>query len=192
MIFTETSELDMQDILNDTETMMQRALESLGKDLATVNAGRATPSLLDRVMVDCYGDRTPLSRVAAISVPDPLTLSLQIWDRSIVSNVEKAILAANLGFNPVVDGLSIRINIPKLSEERRRELCKLVRKYGEDRKVSIRNLRKDSLEKIKKIKSNFGEDLVRDFEKKVQNLTDKYAKTVDDMVSTREKNLMTV
>jgi ribosome recycling factor len=106
--------------------------------------------------------------------------------------VEKAILAANLVFNPVVDGLTVRINLPKLSEERRKELCKLVRKYGEDRKVSLRNQRKDSLEKIKKIKSAFSEDLVKDFEKKVQDLTDKYTKAVDYAVSAKEKDLMTI
>ncbi|MDR1494798.1 MAG: ribosome recycling factor [Rickettsiales bacterium] len=182
----------MQDILNDADAMMQKTIESLRKDLATVNTGRAMPSLLDRIMVDCYGEHTPLNKVANISVPDSLTLSLQIWDKSIVSSVEKAILAANLGFNPVVDGLSIKINIPKLSEDRRKELCKIVRKYGEDRKVSLRNLRKDSLEKIRKIKNNFSEDLVKDFEKKTQNLTDKYTKNVDDMVSAKEKSLMMV
>ncbi|MDR2777339.1 MAG: ribosome recycling factor [Rickettsiales bacterium] len=182
----------MQDILDETDNLMQRVVESLKKDLATINTGRATPSLLDRVMVEHYGNCTPLNRVASISVPDPLTLLLQIWDKSMVGSVEKAILAANLGFSPVIEGTTVRVNIPRLSEERRKELCRVVKKYGEDRKVSIRNLRKDSLEKIKKNKSGFGEDALRDFEKKVQNITDKHAKSVDELVAAREKLLLTI
>ncbi|GHU29218.1 ribosome-recycling factor [Bacilli bacterium] len=181
----------MQEILDGADTAMQKALESLGRDLDTINTGRASPLLLERIRVECYGNSTPIGKIASVSVPDSMTLSVQVWDRSVVSNVEKAILAANLGFNPIVDGTTIRINIPKLSEERRKELCKVVKKYGEDRKVTVRNIRKDSLEKIKKVKSNFGEDLVKDFEKKVQNLTDKYVKEIDNLVTAKEKSLLT-
>jgi ribosome recycling factor len=182
----------MQDILDNTDAAMQKSLEFLRKDLGTINTGRAMPSLLDAVRVECYGNYMQLSKVASISAIDSLTLSVQVWDKSMLSSVEKAILAANLGFNPLVDGNSIKINVPKLSEERRKELCKTAKKYGEDGKVSIRNIRKDSLDKIKKIKNGFGEDLVKDYEKKIQNLTDKYVKEIDSLVSAKEKILLTV
>jgi ribosome recycling factor len=181
----------MQDILDNADAMMQKATEFLKKDLSAINTGRATPSLLEKVKVECYGDYMPVDRVASVSVVDSMTISAQVWDKSLVHDVEKAILAANLGFNPIVDGAIIRINIPKLSEERRKELCKIVKKHGEDRKVTIRGIRKDSLEKIKKVKSNFGEDLVKDFEKKIQNLTDRYVKEIDDIVAAKEKSLLT-
>jgi ribosome recycling factor len=182
----------MQDILDNADGAMQKSLESLRRDLGTINTGRAMPSLLDTVRVECYGSYMQLTRVATVSAVDPLTLSVQVWDRSMVSSVEKAILTANLGFNPMVDGNIIKINIPKLSEERRKELCKTAKKYGEDKKVAVRNIRKDSLDKIKKIKDGFGEDVVKDYEKKIQNLTDKYVKEIDSLVSAKEKILLTI
>jgi ribosome recycling factor len=182
----------MQNILDDTEVAMQKAVQSLEKELGTINIGRATPSLLDTVRVDCYGNQLPLNRMANISVPDPLTLVIQVWDKNLLSNAEKAILAANLGLNPIVDGLMLRISIPRPSEERRRELCKNVKRYGEDKKIVLRGLRKDALEKMKKMKKDLREDLVKDFEKKVQDITDKHTKLVDHLVITREKILLTL
>ena len=134
----------------------------------------------------------PLKQVANVSVSDATSLLISVWDKSMVSHVEKAIIAANLGLNPMVDGMSIRINIPKLSEERRKELCKIVKKYGEDKKIAIRNIRKDSLEKIKKIAKEYSEDLVKDNEKRIQDLTDKYCKNSDDLVALKEKDLLTI
>jgi ribosome recycling factor len=181
----------MQDILNATDTAMRRAVDSLEKDLGTINTGRATPSLLDTVMVECYGSYTQLSKMASITAPDPLTLVVQPWDKSLLSATEKAIMAANLGFSPSPEGGLLRISIPKLSEERRKELCKVAKKYGEDRKVTVRNIRKDSLDKIKKSKNGVSEDLVKDTEKKVQETTDKYVKEIDGLVAQKEKNLLT-
>lgn len=182
----------MQEILNNTDSLMSKAIDTLKRDLATVNTGRATPSLLDTIRIECYGSFMPLNQMSNVSVLDSSTLLIQVWDRSMVSHVEKGIQNANLGFNPMVDGTSIRINIPKLSEERRKELCKIVKRYGEDRKIAVRNIRKDSLEKIKKIKKDFSEDFVKDSENKVQELTDKHTKNIDLLVSAKEKDLLTI
>ena len=182
----------MEEIINNTNELMQKAVESLKRDLGTVSTGRANANLLDTVKVESYGTIMPLKQVANVSVSDATTLLVSVWDKSMVSHVEKGIIAANLGLNPMVDGMSIRINIPKLSEERRKELCKIVKKYGEDKKIAIRNVRKDSLEKIKKIAKEYSEDLVKDKEKDVQNLTDKYCKNIDELVEIKEKDLLTI
>ena len=182
----------MEEIINNTNELMQKAVESLKRDLGTVSTGRANANLLDTVKVESYGTIMPLKQVANVSVSDATTLLVSVWDKSMVSHVEKGIIAANLGLNPMVDGMSIRINIPKLSEERRKELCKIVKKYGEDKKIAVRNVRKDSLEKIKKIAKEYSEDLVKDKEKDVQNLTDKYCKSIDDLVAMKEKDLLTI
>lgn len=182
----------MQEILHNTENLMIKAIDSLKRDLGTVSTGRANPSLLDTVKVESYGSYMPLKQVASVSVSDSTTIVVQAWDKSTVSHIEKAIIAANLGLNPMVDGMTIRINIPKLSEERRKELCKVVKRYGEDKKIAIRNARKEGLENIKKIAKEHSEDLVKDTEKEVQNLTDKYCKNVDDLVAIKEKDLLTI
>ena len=182
----------MEEIINNTNELMQKVVESLKRDLGTVSTGRANANLLDTVKVESYGTIMPLKQVANVSVSDATTLLVSVWDKSMVSHVEKGIIAANLGLNPMVDGMSIRINIPKLSEERRKELCKIVKKYGEDKKIAVRNVRKDSLEKIKKIAKEYSEDLVKDKEKDVQNLTDKYCKSIDELVATKEKDLLTI
>ncbi|MBO4956687.1 MAG: ribosome recycling factor [Rickettsiales bacterium] len=182
----------MQEILTNTESLMIKAIESLKRDLGTVSTGRANPNLLDTVKVESYGSYMPLKQVANVSVSDSSTIVVQAWDKSTVPHIEKAIIAANLGLNPMADGMTIRINIPKLSEERRKELCKVVKRYGEDKKIAIRNARKDGLEAIKKIAKEHSEDLVKDTEKEVQNLTDKYCKNVDDLVTIKEKDLLTI
>lgn len=182
----------MEDIIKLADDLMNKAIESLKRDLGTVSTGRANVNLLDTVKVESYGTLMPLKQVANVSVSDATTLLISVWDKSMVSHVEKAIIAANLGLNPMIDGMSIRINIPKLSEERRKELCKIVKKYGEDKKIAIRNIRKDSLEKIKKIAKEYSEDLVKDNEKRIQDLTDKYCKNSDDLVALKEKDLLTI
>ena len=182
----------MEEIISTTNDLMNKAIESLKRDLGTVSTGRANVNLLDTVKVESYGTFMPLKQVANVSVSDATSLLISVWDKSMVSHVEKAIIAANLGLNPMVDGMSIRINIPKLSEERRKELCKIVKKYGEDKKIAIRNIRKDSLEKIKKIAKEYSEDLVKDNEKRIQDLTDKYCKNSDDLVALKEKDLLTI
>jgi ribosome recycling factor len=182
----------MREILKNMELSMQKTLEFLKKDLGAVNAGRATPSLLDTVKVEAYGSYVPLNQAANVTAPDPLTLLVQVWDKSLAIHVEKAIAAANLGFNPTVDGASLRISVPKLSEERRKELCKIAKRYGEEKKVAVRNHRRDALEKVRKIKKEFSEDLVKDTEKEAQNLTDKYCRNIDDMVAAKEKDLLTL
>ena len=171
---------------------MNKAIQSLKHDLNSVSTGRATPSLLDTVKVESYGSFMPLNQISNISIPDASTISIQPWDKSMVSPIEKAIIAANLGFTPKVDGLIIRINVPRLTEERRKELSKLVKKYGEDKKVSIRNDRRDALDEIKKKKDEFSEDDVKKFNDKIQTLTDDFIKKIDVMVLEKEKEIMKI
>jgi len=182
----------MEQYYNSAQEKMEQTVVALKKDLGTVSTGRANPSLLDTIRVDCYGSLMPLNQVSNITVPESTTLSIQVWDKSMVSVIEKAIINANLGFNPMSDGQIVRINIPKLSEERRKELCKLVRKYGEDKKISIRNARRDSIDEIKKRKDEFSEDDVHKFTDRVQKLTDDHTSKVDELVSVKEKDIITI
>ena len=177
---------------NKAQENMNKAIESFTKDLNSVSTGRATPSLLDTVRVESYGSFMPINQVSNISVSDASTITIQPWDKSMVSPIEKAIIAANLGFTPKVDGPIIRINVPKLTEERRKELSKLVKKYGEDKKVSIRNDRRDAIDEIKKKKSEFSEDDVKKFNDKIQTLTDDFIKKIDSMVSEKEAEIMKI
>ena len=175
-----------------TKELMSKSVEHLKNNFLSVNTGRATPDLLSTVRVDFYGSIMPLNQVSNITVSDALTLVVQVWDKSMVQAVEKAITTANLGFNPRVDGQILRINVPRLTEERRKELCKLTKKYGEDAKVSIRNVRRDALEEIKKNKSDYSEDEIKKFNTDIQNLTDEYIENIDNIVSIKEKDIMTV
>jgi ribosome recycling factor len=182
----------MDDIFSKTKELMEKAIQALKKDLNSVSTGRATPNLLDTIRIDNYGNFSPLSQVANISVPDPTTLNIQPWDKNMVNPINKAILEANLGFNPQINGTLIRISIPKLSEERRKELSKVVRKYGEDKKVSIRNDRRQALDDVKKNKEGISEDEIKRFGDKIQTLTDEYVNKVDDMIGEKEKEIMRV
>ena len=175
-----------------TKELMSKSVEHLKNNFLSVNTGRATPDLLSTVRVDFYGSIMPLNQVSNITVSDALTLVVQVWDKSMVQAVEKAITTANLGSNPRVDGQILRINVPRLTEERRKELCKLTKKYGEDAKVSIRNVRRDALEEIKKNKSDYSEDEIKKFNTDIQNLTDEYIENIDNIVSIKEKDIMTV
>ena len=182
----------MDSIFSKAKEGMERTIQALKKDLNSVSTGRANPNLLDAVRVESYGSFVPLSQISNVSVPDASTISIQPWDKSMVNPIEKAIVNANLGFTPRVDGMIIRVNVPKLSEERRKELVKLIKKYAEDKKISIRNDRRDALDTVKKQKASFSEDDVKKFETRVQTLTDEYVKKIDEMTSEKEKDILKI
>lgn len=184
----------MSDFVKDAEVKMQKSVEAVKNDFAAVRAGRANASVLDRVQVEYYSSPTPLNQVASISSPDPRQLVIQPWDSSLLREIEKAILTSDLGINPQNDGRVIRLTFPQLTEERRKDLIKQVRKYAEGGKVAIRNIRRDVMDKIKaaKKKSEITEDDAKDIEKKLQDSTDKYIKMLDGLTEEKEKELMSV
>ena len=180
--------------LNAYEEKMKKTLDVLAKELAAVRAGRANPAVLDKITVEYYGAPTPLNQVAAISTPDPRSLSIQPWDGSILKAIEKAIQTSDLGINPQNDGRVIRLVFPQLTEDRRRELTKQVKKYGEDAKVAVRNVRREAMDAFKKQlkKGELTEDDQKKCEKDMQDMTDKYIKKIDDMCARKEKELMEI
>ncbi len=173
---------------------MQKTIEVVKGNFGAVRAGRANAAVLDRISVDYYGSPTPLSQVAAISSPDPRSLVVQPWDGSLLTEIEKAIQMSDLGINPQNDGKIIRLSFPQLTEERRKELTKQVKKYGEDGKVALRNVRRDAMDDIKNMKKNneITEDDQKQMEKELQDLTDKRCKEVDELTSAKEKELLAV
>lgn len=178
--------------LEKCRTKMSETIEFLSRDIDSISAGRAKPSLLDTVKVEVYGSFMPLAQLSSISVSSATSLSIQVWDNSNIKAVEKAIIDSNLGFSPSVDGSLIRINIPKLSQERRIELVKLAKKYGEDKKVSIRNIRRDIIDAFKKEVAEASKDNVHAFSELVQKITDEFVGKIDKIVENKEKELMTV
>ena len=176
------------------EEKMLKTIEVVKANFAAVRAGRANAGVLDRITVDYYGAATPLNQVAAISSPDPRTLMIQPWDGSLLKAIEKAILTSDLGINPQNDGRVIRLAFPQLTEERRKDLTKQVRKYGEEGKVALRNIRRDAMDDIKKRtkKSELTEDDQKKLEKELQDMTDKRCKDIDDLTAKKEKELMAV
>ena len=184
----------MSDFVKDAESKMLKTIEAVKADFASVRAGRANASVLDRVQVEYYGSPTPLNQVASISSPDPRQLVIQPWDSSLLREIEKAILTSELGINPQNDGKDIRLTFPQLTEERRKELTKQVHKYAEGGKVAVRNIRRDMMDKIKAAKkiSEITEDDAKDYEKKLQDVTDKYVKKLDELAAEKEKELMSV
>ncbi len=182
----------MKEQLKKAEEKMQKSVSVLESELASVRAGRANPSILDKVQVDYYGTMTPINQMAGINVPDARTLIIQPWDASALKSIEKAILASDLGLNPNNDGKVIRLNFPPLTEERRKELAKSLNKLGEDGKVAIRSIRRDAIEKLKAMKKDgeLTEDDVKDGEKEVQKLTDKYCKEMDAAVDKKQKEIL--
>ncbi|MCC8196089.1 MAG: ribosome recycling factor [Ruminococcus sp.] len=184
----------MKDTLNNAKEKMEKTLKVLASDFAAIRAGRANPAVLDRIMVDYYGTQTPINQMAAISVQDARILVIQPWDKSSLKAIEKAIQASDLGINPINDGTVIRLTFPQLSEERRKDLTKDIRKLGEDSKVAVRSIRRDANEKIKTMKKNgdVTEDDVKQFDKDIQKLTDKYIAQVDEQVSVKEKEILSV
>lgn len=184
---------EVEMFLMSAEEKMDKAIEHLEESLAHIRAGKANPRLLDGVMVDYYGAATPLKQVSTVSTPDAKTILIQPWEKTIIPDIEKAILSANLGFNPDNNGESIRIFIPPLTEERRRDLVKHVKQEGETAKVSIRNARRETNDHLKKmVKEGLSEDLEKDAEANVQKMTDDYSKKVEVMITEKEKEVLTV
>lgn len=184
----------MEGIKKHLEERSKKTISVLKEDLNTVRAGRANPALLDKVMVDYYGSPTPLKNLSNISVPDPRTLLISPFDPKSIHEIEKAINLANIGINPSNDGKCVRLVIPQITEERRKELTKTVKKMGEDSKVAIRNLRRDANDEIKKLEKNheITEDDLKKALDEVQKATDKTIKEIDDVVASKEKEIMEV
>jgi ribosome recycling factor len=180
-------------ILEHCKEKMGAAIEHLNKELLHIRAGKASPAMLEGVLIDYYGSSVPLNQVSNISTPDARTVAIQPWEKGLIPVIEKAIMAANLGFNPENNGEIIRINIPVLTEERRKLLVKQALQEGEVAKVSIRSGRKDANEQLKKLQKNgLSEDLEKDAEEEVQKMTDNYTKKVEDLVKAKEKDIMTI
>lgn len=181
-------------MLEQYEEKMDKSLDSLLNEFASIRAGRANPHVLDKIRVDYYGQPTPLQQVANISVPEARTLMIQPWESSLIKEIEKAILCSDLGITPNNDGKSVRLNFPELTEDRRKEMAKDVKKKGENAKVAIRNVRRDANDAFKKQNkaSEISEDELKDLEEKVQKLTDKYIDKVDKAVEEKTKEILTV
>lgn len=182
----------MQELLKNTEEKMEKSIGALEREYKSIRAGRANASVLDRITVDYYGAPTPIQQMAAVSIPEARTLMIQPWDPSVLKDIEKAILTSEIGINPQNDGKVIRLNFPPLTEERRKDIVKEVRKKCEEAKVALRNQRRDALDKLKSLKkaSEITEDEESNGEKKIQNLTDKFCKECDELSVAKEKEIM--
>jgi len=184
---------DINQILADTESTMTKAIGHLESELTKIRAGKATPTMLDGIMVDYYGNPTQLSQVANISILDARTISIQPWEKSMLQPIEKGIMAANIGITPQNDGVNIRLFLPPLTEERRKELVKKCNGEGENAKISVRNIRRDAIEQIKKLqKDGVSEDECKSAEITVQETTDKFIALVDKHLVSKEKEIMSV
>lgn len=184
----------MENVIKDAKSRMDKSIEALRSELAKVRSGKATTTLLDGIKVDYYGAVTPISQVGNLTVLDAHTLSFTPWDKSMVMLVDKAILEANIGLNPISDGTNLKIPIPLLNEERRKELVKLVKKFGEETKVAIRNIRRDANEHLKRENKDkkISEDELKEAEVKVQKLTDDHIHLIDDILKHKEKEILEV
>lgn len=186
---TEEAEL----VLMETESTMKKAIDHLDVELTRIRAGKATPTILDGVTADYYGTPTPIAQVANVSILDSRTISIQPWEKNMLAPIERGIMMANIGITPQNDGIQIRLFLPPMTEERRKELFKKASGEGEQAKVAIRSTRRDSMEDIKKLqKEGLSEDAAKDFEKAVQNTTDKYIAIVEKKLVEKEKEMMTV
>lgn len=184
----------IKEVINEAEEKMKKTLEVLRKDFSTMRVGRANPSILEKIQMDYYGTVTPINQLANISAPEPRLLTVQPWDKSIVPAVEKAILKSDLGLNPSSDGNIIRIIIPQLTQERRKELAKVTKKKAEETRVSIRNIRREQNERIKGLEKakTINEDEGKRAQDDVQKMTDKFIKEVDRVLDIKEKEIMEV
>ena len=184
----------VKDILASHEERMKKSIEALKHEFASLRAGRATPSLLDKVMVNYYGAPTPVNQIAKVSVPEPRMIMIQPWEKSILHDIEVAIMKSDLGLSPNSDGTAIRLSIPALTQERRQELVKTVNKKTEEAKVALRNIRRDAMDKAKAMKKagELTEDTQKTMEEEVQKLTDKYIKNIDAAVEEKQKEIMSV
>jgi len=184
---------DIQFILDNTVEMMENAVVHLKKELANIRAGKATPAMVGGVMVDYYGSMTPLTQIANVNTPDGRTLSIQPWEKAMIREIEKAIMNSNLGFNPMNNGESVIINVPPLTEERRKDLVKQAKAETEEAKIGVRNDRKNANNEIKKLeKDGVAEDLCKNAEIDIQELTDKYIQKIDEIHVAKEKEILTV
>jgi len=184
---------DVKEVLDLAKSHMEKAISHLELELQKVRAGKANPVMLENVMVDYYGSKVPISNTASVNTQDARTLIIQPWEKSMLTPIEKAIQMANLGLNPQNDGVIIRIIVPPLTEERRKELTKASKGLGEDAKVGVRNARKEGMENIKKmLKDGLPEDVAKDAETKIQNLTDSHVAKIDKHIEQKEKEIMTV
>ena len=184
---------DLQIVLSDTEVSMQKAINHLESELQKIRAGKASPQMLDGIMAEYYGNPTPISQVANITAMDARTISVQPWEKPMLAIIERAIIAANIGINPQNDGNIIRLFLPPLTEERRKELVKRCNGEGENAKVSIRNIRRDSIESIKKLqKDGLSEDESKDGEQEAQGITDKFIALIDKHLEFKEKEIMSI
>jgi ribosome recycling factor len=183
----------ISEVLKELQSSLQKNIDHTYGEYAKIRAGKANPSILDSVMVEYYGNPTPLPQVANVSAPDPRTLMIQPWEKSMIAPIEQAIMHSNLGFNPSSDSDSVRINIPPLTEERRKDLVKRVKAEAENSKIGIRNLRKDANEEIKRLKTDgLSEDEAKDGEGEVQRIIDNFIKKVDEITAEKEVEIMTV
>ncbi len=183
-----------KEILKNAEDRMKKAVEVVREELVKIRTGKATTALLDSVRVDYYGSMVPLNQVANTSTPDVHTVTVQPWEKNMIAAIDKAILNANLGLNPISDGNVVRVPIPPLNEERRKELVKLVKKFGEDGKIAVRNVRRDALEHLKKEEKDkhMPEDERKRGDQEAQKFTDKYIKEIDTLLALKEKEIMEV
>lgn len=184
----------MKEVFARAEQNMEKCIKSLENEFSTIRAGRANPAILDKIQVDYYGVPTAINAMAAVSVSEARILLIQPWDASSIKAIEKAIIASDIGITPTNDGKALRLVFPQLTEERRKELSKQVKKYGEEAKVTIRNCRREAMDKFKAMKKNseITEDDVKDCEKKIQTLTDKYCDRIDNVCAEKEKEIMKV
>lgn len=182
----------IDDVLNDTENRMKKAVEALERDLGGVRTGRASSRLLDNVKVDYYGTPTPLNQIASITVPEARMIVIQPWDKSVVPAIEKSILKSDLGLNPSTQGQVIRLQIPELTEERRKEIARVVKKKVEDGRISVRNIRRGSLDKLRTMEKEkeISEDDEKRAEKQLQEITDKYIGNIDEVGKSKEQEVM--
>ncbi|MCK9216542.1 MAG: ribosome recycling factor [Firmicutes bacterium] len=184
----------ISEIEKSSESKMSKTIGVLKRDLASLRAGRANPAILDRINVDYYGTETPINQLSNISAPDPRSICIQPWDPKAIPLIEKAILKSDLSINPTNDGSLIRLTIPQLTEERRKELVRLVKKMGEETKIAVRNTRRDANDSLKKIKKDgkIAEDEWKKAEDNIQRITDKHTKEIDDIIEVKEKEIMEV
>ena len=184
---------DISEIVVTADDHMKKAITHLETELIKIRAGKATPQILDGIVVDYYGSPTPISQVGNINVMDARTLSIQPWEKNMLQPIERAIIAANIGINPQNDGSQIRLFLPPLTEERRRELVKKCQVEGEHSRVAIRNIRRDAIEHVKRLQKNgLSEDIAKDAETNIQNITDRFITTVDKHLISKEKEIMSV
>jgi len=181
-------------VLTDAKERMDKSIEAFKYEITKIRTGKATTALLDGIKVEYYGSQSPLNQVANVTVLDAHTLSITPWDKNMVAEIDKAILSANLGLNPINDGTNIKVPIPALTEERRKDLVKLVKKFGEDAKIAIRNVRRDCKDKLKKLEKDkeLSEDLRHDAETEVQKITDNHVISIDEIVKHKESEIMEV